>query len=203
MSNSPLKQFNTHQPTYYTVDDFYADPQAVRELALQTRKIADLRYWKGKRSAPLSAEDIAPLKQRFEEILGTEFKKEFRSHFHLQTAEDPLVFHADHTKWAAAIYLTPNAPPEAGTCLIKSKRTGMRRYPTEDEAAKLGKTVGDIISDSFNNMVLDRTAWEDVDRMGNVYNRLVIWQGILPHAVAGTFGYNDETGRLVQLFFFE
>ena len=43
--------------------------------------------------------------------------------------------------------------------------------------------------------------WELVDRIGGVYNRLVIWDASLIHSASSYEGFEDFT-RLVQLFFF-
>jgi hypothetical protein len=44
--------------------------------------------------------------------------------------------------------------------------------------------------------------WDRIDQVGNVYNRLVLWDGMRLHATSGYFGDSLQTGRLVQVFFF-
>jgi hypothetical protein len=44
--------------------------------------------------------------------------------------------------------------------------------------------------------------WEEVDRFGNIYNRLVLYRGNLYHASVDYFGTTPEDGRLFQTFFF-
>jgi hypothetical protein len=51
--------------------------------------------------------------------------------------------------------------------------------------------------------VVDVTAWDTVDLIGNVYNRIVLWDAQLIHAAADYFGHDDETSRLFQIFFFD
>jgi hypothetical protein len=41
-----------------------------------------------------------------------------------------------------------------------------------------------------------------VDEVGNVFNRLVIWDAQLIHAAPVYFGHNIDTARLTQVFFF-
>ena len=46
------------------------------------------------------------------------------------------------------------------------------------------------------------TKWELVDKLGNLYNRLVIYRGDLYHMSLDYFGRDLQTGRLFQTFFF-
>ena len=48
----------------------------------------------------------------------------------------------------------------------------------------------------------DYTKWEMSDRLGNVYNRLVLYRGGLYHVSLDYFGKNLHDGRLFQVFFF-
>jgi hypothetical protein len=48
----------------------------------------------------------------------------------------------------------------------------------------------------------DYTKWELFDRIGNKYNRLIIYPGKLFHASLDYFGNNNQNGRLFQTFFF-
>ena len=43
---------------------------------------------------------------------------------------------------------------------------------------------------------------EAQDKIGNVFNRLVIFDGGLIHSGNDYFGHSRETGRLFQIFFF-
>jgi hypothetical protein len=44
--------------------------------------------------------------------------------------------------------------------------------------------------------------WELIDVIGNVYNRLILHRGDLPHSGAAGWGDSLENGRLFQTFFF-
>ena len=48
----------------------------------------------------------------------------------------------------------------------------------------------------------DYTKWELVDKVGNVFNRLVLFNSKQYHASMDYFGTNKENGRLFQVFFF-
>ena len=49
---------------------------------------------------------------------------------------------------------------------------------------------------------IDPKPWEEVDKAGNVYNRLVIFKATQVHAVTEYFGNDINDSRLFQLFFF-
>ena len=48
----------------------------------------------------------------------------------------------------------------------------------------------------------DLTKWTLVDRIGTVYNRMVIFNAKQYHCSLDYFGTNKENGRLFQVFFF-
>jgi hypothetical protein len=49
---------------------------------------------------------------------------------------------------------------------------------------------------------LDRSRWEEVDRVANLYNRLVLFDAHLAHGASAYFGDRLESARLFQNFFF-
>ena len=196
-----INEETTKEPIVFVINDFYQDPDSVRQLALDTPKRADLRFWKGRRSQVIDETHLAHIKARFEEITGRKFKS-IQSHFQVCDVDDPLVYHCDSQKWAGAVYLTPDAPPECGTSLWRNKKTGVYRRITEDDARQRGKTIKEVQDETFGEgSLLDRTKWIEIDRIGNVYNRCALWQGGLCHSSSGYFGHTDETRRLFQLFF--
>ena len=48
-----------------------------------------------------------------------------------------------------------------------------------------------------------REYWQLVDRFGNVFNRLLLMRGDLPHSGAAGWGDGVANGRLFQTFFFK
>jgi hypothetical protein len=81
--------------------------------------------------------------------------------------------------WAGLVYLTPEAPLGAGLKLWRN-RDRSRDYDW--------MTPGEH--------------WELVDDLGNVFNRLILARGSLPHSGARGWGSGVEDGRLFQTFFF-
>ena len=178
-------------PAIYVVDDYYPDPSIPRSVALTIEKTASNRH-KGIRSHDIP---IHPFdKTFFCAALGLQNVVGY-SCYQLCVAGDTLVYHSDSQRWAAVVYLTPDAPPQAGTSFYRS-----RRYPEVRSSAHVTPaTEGDV----YGNKLLDRSAWDEVDRIGNVYNRMVIWDARLIHAASEYFGHDLETGRLFQMFFFD
>lgn len=179
---------------FTVVDDFLPDPDAVRALAL-SKQYERSDYHKGQRSTERFLDLIDP--RMFEELFGLEIdtwdRHGMNARFQLCTPEDLVVFHADSQTHAATIYLTPNAPVEAGLSLYKSRLTGARRAPDTNEE------VDRVFAGNF----YDPSKWDLVDRIGNVYNRLVLWDGAMIHAASSYFGNSAETGRLFLMFFFD
>lgn len=183
-------------PELIVVDDFYENPDEVREIALNQNFEPDLRYHKGKRT---STKFLAPgTKQLFESLLGRKITNwveyEYNGIFQYCTAEDPLVYHSDTQSYAAAVYLTPNAPIETGTSFYRSKsHPDIRKTDVEKN----------INQEVFAGGYYDRTKFELVDTVGNVYNRLAIWNSKMIHSASEYFGTDKYDSRLFHLFFFD
>lgn len=189
-----LLMYHRRTPALLVVDDFYRDPDRVRRLALEQWYAADLRYFKGQRS---TANFLFPyVKEEFERLIQREIVdwmgQTANGCFQKTTAKDPLVWHSDGQDYAAAVYLT-QANTDAGTSFWAYKPTGDRR-PSPDPA------VYDQQYSEFNLTHPD--AWRLVDRIGSVYNRLVIWDAKLVHSASSYEGFNGKSSRLAQLFFF-
>ena len=183
-------------PHLLVVDDFYEDPDAVRSLALSQEFGEDLRYFKGQRT--FTQFKFPGLHERFERLLNAKVTRwdemAVNGIFQFCTAVDPLVYHSDTQMYAGAVYLTPNAPPQCGTSFYRSRaHPEVRRWPAEGHAYKSVFPTGHY----------DRTKFELVDTIGNVYNRLVIWDAHLLHSATEYFGDGRENGRLFHLFFFD
>lgn len=188
------------KPEVLVINNFFLNPDEVRQMALQTEKNADIRYFKGYRSAKLSGPMIDQIKARLEELLGEQFR-ELQSHFHTCEVTDPLVYHSDRQFWAGAVYLNPDAPLDCGTSFWRSKGSGLIRAPTTQDCQERGKTMKEMVDLTYGNALLDRTKWDLVDRVGNVYNRCVLWRGDLIHSSSGYFGHDASTQRLFLLLF--
>jgi len=181
------------KPRMWIVEDFYDDPDSVREFALNQNYFDDPGFI-GKRTREQFF--FPGMKERFEQIMGMRITA-WESHgmngrFQHNVAGEAITWHTDFQKFAGLIYLTPNAPYSAGTRMAAFKQNRVRHCSDPR------------IMDCFNQITfLDGTTYEDVDVVGNVYNRLVIYDGGLIHAAMEYFGYNKDNCRLWHMFFFD
>lgn len=108
--------------------------------------------------------------------------------FQIATAMDRTWIHADtYNTWAGVCYLTPDAPLSSGTGLFRHKETNRRSVSASEDQSMFQS--------------YDYTKWDMVDKIGNIYNRLILYRGDFFHASLDYFGSNLENGRLFQVFF--
>ncbi len=81
--------------------------------------------------------------------------------------------------WAGIIYLNPASPIEGGLHLWRN-----------------------IDSAKQHDWMTPAKNWEHIDSFGNVFNRLILVRGDIPHSGACGWGNRLENGRLYQTFFF-
>lgn len=186
-------EINSHNDkTFVVVDNFYKDPDAVRTFALSCQFNSHPDYHKGKRTDKLYK--FPGLKESFEKILGRGIKNwdhyGTNGCFQYCIAGEQLVYHYDTQTYAGLLYLSPDAPPETGTSFYRSKSTKNMK-------------VNNDYNKVFPTGHYDSTKFDLVDTVGNVYNRLVLFDAHLIHSASCYFGDTKENGRLFQLFFFD
>jgi len=207
----PSVFFNRSMPHMLVVDNFYKDPNGIRAFALLQEYAPNLKAYKGKRTRERFLWPL--LKEEFERLLGATIVdwlgQPANGCFQITGYNDPLVWHSDLQSYAAAVYLTPDAPIGAGTSFWRDKQHGCRRPPTHpleldrfaDDAKRI--TAQNEVYTEYN--VTHPDNWELVDRVGAVYNRLLMWDAKLIHSASsyeGLLGDAANKARLVQLFFF-
>lgn len=181
------------------IDDFYKNPDDVRAFALAQDFNSHGNY-PGQRTTSFLADNVKISIQDIIRPYGGEvtwWGDDSTGSFQYTLASDRSWIHSDDTTdWAGVLYLTPDAPLSAGTGLFKHKETGLRQWRNSEHPE-------DVVSSAPVNVESqDMTKWEMVDRIGNVYNRLVIYRGDLFHVSLDYFGQNKKDGRLFQVFFF-
>jgi len=183
---------SSSRPSFLVVDDFYTDPDSVRSFALDQPLSLHPNNHKGIRSDNVYR--FAGLKERFEQLLGTPIHgwETYGTNgcFQINVAGEQAVYHADGQTYAGVLFLTPGAPGAAGTKFYRSK-SGVRK-PTPANHDEV-----------FQGGFYDSTRFEQLDAVGNVYNRLVLFDAKLIHAADTYFGKTNQDGRLIQLFFFD
>jgi hypothetical protein len=214
------------------VDDFYADPRAVRDYAIHGRW-----YYPYQRNEAVRAGRVVPqwMASRFREALDCPFKSSralieclegitgaridldhwrlsfptddegkatrdcteverscfWNCSFHVKPATSQTLGEGVHNHvtdiwnsvgedgWAGLIYLTPDAPLDGG----------LKLWTNVDPAHNY-----DWMTPPEN--------WRLVDDIGNVFNRLILARGDVPHSGAAGWGSGPADGRLYQTFFF-
>jgi len=185
----------------YVIDDFYENPDEVREQALKMHFFkAGHGNYPGVRTDPVSEHDSEIIKNYIQDhILKQEiiyWPREANSSFQYTVETDKSWIHHDATTWAAVCYLTPNPEKEAGTAIFRHKESGVSWYNPVDDSTEFNFSKG-----LANPM--DNDLWETITEVSNVYNRMVIYRGNLYHSsMKPGFGTCVKTGRLFQTFFF-
>lgn len=175
------------------VDDFLGNPDIAREFALKQEFNVRGNY-PGTRTKSFLTPDLKDAIQTVVWNFGREVTNWFHNDgftgsYQLTYASDRSWIHTDHfNKWAAVLYLTPNAPITGGTSLYMYKENG----------ATTSGEMGDRPYDAS-----DVTKWHKYDVVANRYNRLVMYRGDLFHMSNDYFGSTPQDGRLFQLFFFD
>lgn len=178
-------------PNIIVIDDFYKNPDNVRKFAL-SHNIENLGNYPGKRTKTYPTYEIKHKLQSIMKPHGeiTVFEMEnFRTSngsFQLTTSKDRSWIHIDHnenlpTNWAGVLYLTPDAPLSSGTNIYKFK--DLQKYNENDYSQ-------------------DMTKWYLLDSIGNVYNRLILFNAKQYHMSGDYFGLTQDDARLTQVFFF-
>ena len=191
---NPLHKRMNYVPSFVVVDDFYEDPDAIRTFALAQQFSYHPDYHKGQRTDKEFR--FHGLKEAFERVLQCKIANwdnyPVNGCFQICVCGDPLVYHVDLQQYAGIIFLTPDAPPETGTTFYRSKFTKRTKLHSASDYGVV-----------FKNGHLDPTDFDVVDVVGNVYNRLVLFDAQMIHAASSYFGEQLDNGRLFQLFFFD
>lgn len=179
------------------VDDFYNNPLEVRDVAL-SMEFSEAGNYPGLRTSPLSND---PTKEAIQSLLGEPITDWFDSgRFQVCTAFEKSWIHSDfNNDWAAIVFLSPEAPIGSGTSFYRHRKS----------ATFGSKGVGEDMVDLSGNKLVpppschfsDMHEWELIDRVGNKFNRLVIFNSSLWHISDPYFGGCKNSGRLFQLFF--
>lgn len=193
---NPHINFNRRHPHILVVDDFYVNPDAIRNEALQTKYEVNDAHYKGRRS---NYKFLFPfVKEEFERLLQCEItdwlQQPMNGVFQVTDDKCPLVWHSDGQDYAGAIYLTPGED-DIGTSFWRSK-TGLCRRPSDHPLEGKDPSLCNEIYSDYN--LLHEDNWTLVDKVGSVYNRLVLWDAKLIHSAS----LYKPSERLVQLFFF-
>jgi hypothetical protein len=180
------------------IDNFYNNPMETRNYIL-TQEFTVKGNYPGQRTISYANSHLKEMIQGYiKHFAGniTEWSEggnSYNGSFQYTTSRNRTWIHTDHyNNWAGVLYMTPNAPVTSGTGIYRFKDG--TRFEEEKKIRDNTKLIDDLSQ--------DYTKWEIVDVVGNIFNRLVLFNSKQFHASLDYFGTNKENGRLFQVFFF-
>lgn len=186
------------------IDNFYKNPYETRNYIL-TQDFSIKGNYPGLRTSSFANEELKNVLQKYVEPFGGKIihflipnetsnnSEIYNGSFQLATSRDKSWVHIDgYNNWAGVLYLTPDAPVTSGTAFYRfHDGTTCER----DMNILKNKVQTDMYSQ-------DLTKWTKVDTIGNVFNRLILFNSKLFHMSMDYFGVNKDDCRLFQVFFF-
>lgn len=196
------------------IDDFYADPDAVRAQAMAGVYDSTLAYYPGVH-AQIDKAELAPLFAQVAAIVNAVSgpicdAAAFVSDFSFVTtpADQMLAAqkhpHVDGLPLAGVAYLSPQLT--IGTSFFRHIPTGLALVRDPDEQHLYGSWLaehGDATQPS-SYAVDDHPTWQQLHTLEGRYNRMVMYPGNLFHSIAMVDvapQLTVETARLTQRFF--
>lgn len=187
------------------VDNFYKNAMDTRNFIL-TQDFTVKGNYPGRRTRSYANEHLKDIIQKYIEPFAgkitnfpiprndlSDADKIYNGAFQYTTSRDRSWVHTDSwNNWAGVLFLTPDAPLSSGT--------GFYRFQDGTRCEQDNKVLNNKkTTDTFSQ---DMTKWELVDRVGNVFNRLILFNSYNYHMSMDYFGDTKENGRLFQVFFF-
>lgn len=182
--------------TNFIIDNIYENPYKIREYAL-IQTYEPHTYHPGIRTNFMytQPELSAFLNKVF---LSYNLKIiDIQNCFQYNTADEYTWIHHDKTSpdsdniYAGIIYLTPNAPILGGTAMYKYIDGTMDML--DSNLLQNKKNISENAKDS--------SKWLKITQVGNIFNRLVIYNSANYHSSMEYFGNNIQDARLMQLLF--
>jgi hypothetical protein len=187
------------------IDNFYNNPHDTRKYIL-TQDFKVRGNYPGQRTISYANQHLKDIIQEYITPFGgkiiefpmpNETNKDnnniYNGAFQFTTSRDRSWVHIDgHNNWAGVLYMTPNAPLSSGTSFYHfhdgtACKRDMEILENKEETDKYSQ---------------DMTKWKKVDEVGNVFNRLILFNSNRFHMSMDYFGDSKENGRLFQVFFF-
>ncbi|WP_338849320.1 DUF6445 family protein [Massilia sp. W12] len=199
---------------YWIKDDFLPNPQEISErmFALENWEIGFPRakeFWPGQRSpgALLPAEleyvenwvkKVTGAKKLWQPEAGNGGKV---SHNYAQlvglieSGPRPHTDSRNLCRYAAVIYLTPDAPPEGGTSFYRL------RYRDGSLGGNLCTPPHNQLAEALGTSKLPLQAWHEDLMVPNKFNRILLYRADLVHSASNYFGMAHHEKRMTALFF--
>ena len=176
------------------IDNFYNNANEVRDYIL-TQDFNITGNYPGKRTKSYATNALKDTIEKYIEPFGGKIidfpmlVDSYNGAFQYTTSRERSWIHVDScNNWGGVLYLTPDPPPNSGTGFYKFKEGSMFQEPEKKSD-----------TDKYSQ---DITKWELIDQVGNVFNRLVLFNSKRFHISMDYFGVEKHDSRLFQVFFF-
>jgi hypothetical protein len=187
------------------IDNFYNNAKETRDYVL-SQEFSVRGNYPGQRTISYATEELKAIIQKYLEPFagkitifpipkkdGSDASKIYNGSFQYTTSRDRSWIHTDKfNNWAGVLYLTPDAPETSGTGFFKFYNGSTCQADTDRMKCQA----------EIDKASQDMTKWTMVDVVGNVFNRLILFDANRYHMSMDYFGDNKENGRLFQVFFF-
>jgi len=211
-------------------DDFYTDPDQVRDYALSLPYSTEGGIYPGLRTRELSAynDDFHYMSvHKFLSMcddfdspevdisVDTFFQKIWRFSKDKDSPLNGGWIHTDNaTAFAGLVYLSPDPDPDAGTTIYRRKKDAIipEWAIKDDSGVNKSQFIDDVLaSESYcpidsikhyeKGIVENSNQYEPTLEVKNKYNRMIGYDGDQNHCMTTCWTDDDEDFRLTQVFF--
>lgn len=194
----------------YVVDNFYDNPDFIRDLALNAEYLeyrnSNVPGYESEKSY-YTDKHLDIFKNLINKDILIDPNKYTYGKFRYSLKNSPSLseMHIDSLHWSAIVYLSKNEHSKGGLGIYKHKPSNLSYVPqTVEELNQLGfqdrRHLDKVIvrPDTKN-----KSAWEVMEFIPVKYNRMVLFPGSKYfHTVTNKFGSNINDARLSHNFFF-
>lgn len=195
-----------------TIDNFYSDPYSVRDFALQQDYIKQEGNYPGLRTDSIANLNLSLLDHFADTLFSNIFKDDKEKYSYdiatcfqsIKNGDSPYnmgIIHQDGSdgkfiNLAGVIYLTPDAPVEAGTTIYTPiVDTLMMPVTLEKMYTK------EIPATAYMDITEYNKQFKILKQVENKFNRAVVYPGYAFHTQSNLFGKTLANSRLTQVFF--
>lgn len=193
------------------ISEFYENPDEIRKYALAQKytychEMKDIEYvFPGSRTKELRDLSQSLYEKVCKKLISAfhipehdVMRWQINTSFQIVEGEyDHGLIHQDqNTIFAGVLYLTPDAPLDSGTSLFRKNASYdedsyWKRIKENDERFKRKEPIDFSYHEMFDEVV----------RVNNVYNSLILFEGDIHHCANNFFGKTRQDSRLAQVFF--
>lgn len=196
------------------VDNFFDDPDLIREFALQQKFFPSPGNYPGQRTNPLSEINPELYKTLFNRVFSLYYNFNYEpvnwavsAYFHKIPAfyESGWIHTDDTANMSGVIYLSPT-PKDAFNC-------GTSVYTRKKEYAFNRVDTGGVMHKYYKDHAVSKEEFEEVRhannaqyeetiRIGYKYNRLITYDAMLPHGPNNFFDDGTKNSERLTLVYF-